>query len=96
MYIDDLSHACVLGIETKNKGVFNISSGAGNSIMDIIEIIESILKIKIKTKQLPVRNYDVKSVVLSNTKSYVKHKLQSKTYLIQGIEQFAQHLGLLT
>ncbi|MFI5145087.1 MAG: GDP-mannose 4,6-dehydratase, partial [Ignavibacteria bacterium] len=49
-----------------NKSVFNISSGKGYSIVQILEMFRKVLKLEFEVKYLPPRKFDVKVNILDN------------------------------
>lgn len=49
-----------------NKNLFNISSGRGYSIVQILDMFRKVLKLKFEVKHLPARKFDVKVNILDN------------------------------
>ncbi len=65
IYIDDLVEACLKLIEIKGStGNYNIGSGLGHSINDVLRVIEKISGTKVNVKYTPARQVDVKAIVL--------------------------------
>ena len=74
IYVEDIVKAVVsLMKKGFDQSVYNVSSGVGRSLVDIIESIGDIYGRQPKVEHLPPRLYDVKNVVLSS------NKLQSRT-----------------
>jgi UDP-glucose 4-epimerase len=68
IYISDLSSAIVKAIEQDNPGVYNVGSGIGISIKEIIDIVSEVSSIRPEIEYLPDRPFDVKRVVLDVSK----------------------------
>ncbi len=92
IYIDDLITLCVKAGFTDKVGVFNVGSGSGNSVKQIISSIELITGLKAKVNYKESRLFDVKSVVLdiSETKKVFSWKIDYN--LFQGINKYYQDL----
>lgn len=69
VYIDDAVDAFVKTIMTDVEGTFNISSGVGVSIAQIVVMLEQATGIKAKLNFSPVRPSDPLSVILDNSKA---------------------------
>jgi len=66
IHISDVAEAFACAINYQgNKSVFNISSGIGTSLNELISLVENILESKVKTRYFPGRPFDVPSSVLS-------------------------------
>ena len=66
VYIDDVVNAFSIAISSGVQGVFNISSGRGISICEIIENMEKLTGCATKLEHVPARAADPIAVVLSN------------------------------
>ena len=81
IYIKDAVKSIYLSITTNTKyNTFNISSGKGYSINDILGIFRNKLKLSFKVKYISPRNFDVSINVLSNKRAieYLKWKPETK------------------
>lgn len=68
LYISDVAEAFALAIEYKGeKSVFNISSGVGTSLNELIDMIEHVLGREVVRRYLPCRPFDVPVSVLDNS-----------------------------
>ncbi|MDH4316864.1 MAG: NAD-dependent epimerase/dehydratase family protein [Desulfobulbaceae bacterium] len=67
LYIDDLIGFITKSIEKNLVGIYNVGSGQGTALKDVLSIIENVTNIKAKVNYLPPRGYDVKNVVLDIT-----------------------------
>jgi UDP-glucose 4-epimerase len=68
IYISDLSSAILKSIEQDKPGVYNVGSGIGISIKEIIQIVSEVSLISPEIEFLPDRPFDVKRVVLDVSK----------------------------
>ncbi len=68
LYISDLVSCIVQGITKDLAGVYNVGSGLGVSLRNILSLIEEILGISANVHYLPLRGFDVKKVVLDISK----------------------------
>lgn len=69
IYVGDLALACLKAIEGNQCGIFNIGSGLGYSIREVIENAQKISKKQINTIYKPPRRFDVSRVVLDISKA---------------------------
>ncbi|WMY07501.1 NAD-dependent epimerase/dehydratase family protein [Paraburkholderia phenoliruptrix] len=68
IYISDLSNAILKAIEQDKPGIYNVGSGIGISINEIIDIVSEVSSISPQIEFLPERPFDVKRVVLDVSK----------------------------
>ncbi|MBU2100284.1 NAD-dependent epimerase/dehydratase family protein [Candidatus Micrarchaeota archaeon] len=88
VYIDDIVNAFILATETKTKEkVFNIGSGEGKSIKKVISSVENLLGKEIKKKFLPLREGDIKKIVLDISLAKRKLGYEPKIMLEEGIRR---------
>lgn len=90
IYIDDFIHAIFLLIQNSDSsGTYNIGTGVGISILDIIEHLNKIAKkknLKIAFKLHPSRPVDVKKNILDISKIISRTKWQPQTNFADGLE----------
>lgn len=68
LYIDDLIKA-VIQVEQKTcTGTFNVGTGIGHNVMEVIALAESVTQRKLSFTMKPARSLDVKGVVLDCSK----------------------------
>lgn len=82
-------------IDTKSK-IFNIGSGSGNSLNELVELIKQITHKNVQVKYKPVRSFDVKKVYLDITRAQQELNWSPAIALPQGIFntwQFIQTVG---
>ena len=86
IYIDDVIDACVKAIAYNGpKTVFNISSGSGTSLKELVRALESALGHPIRVDYKPGRPYDVPINTLSNDLAETE---------LGWAPQFSMHQGL--
>ena len=87
IYIDDVADAFYRSVIYNGiEDTFNIGSGQGTSIKEIISIIESILKKPIAVEYLPKRTFDVPSNILDITKAEQHLGFFPSIQLAEGIK----------
>ncbi len=69
VYIKDLVDACRAAIRSSVTGIFNIGSGKGTTLTDIIRMIETCTGIKAKIEHNPPRNFDIQKIILDISKA---------------------------
>lgn len=69
LYISDLASFIVQGITKGLAGVYNVGSGQGASLRDVLSLIEEISGISANVTFSPPRGFDVKKVVLDISKA---------------------------
>lgn len=96
IHIDDVSHTLFLALlKQKLNGTFNLGSGLGYSINEIICKIEQNIGSKITTNHLPARNSDVKSIILQSSKLQNEINYRPKIDMDAGIASLCQECRLL-
>lgn len=85
IYIDDVVDAVLKALETSESATVNISSGAGKSILTILDSIEQISGKKLIKEFLPARKGDVSKNILDNTKAKALYNWQPKTPFNEGL-----------
>ncbi len=87
IYVSDLAGFCVCAGDSNVIGTFNVGSGKGHSINDIVATLSSVSGKEIKPIYRSERSYDIPCVVLDITK--VKEYFPGKlcTDLLEGIEK---------
>jgi UDP-glucose 4-epimerase len=85
IYIDDLVKFCYQASISDTCGVFNVGSGRGASINEIIDIISQITNIVPNTKYYPQRVFDVQRIILDISKTAETFQWTPKISLKEGI-----------
>jgi len=93
IYIDDAIDCIVRILKEEKKGIFNVGTGIGTSINQIIEIIVSQLECnRPEIKYTPRRINDVKKNILDNSMVQEAVDWHPKTLLDDGIKLTIQHI----
>jgi UDP-glucose 4-epimerase len=85
IYIDDLVQFCYQASISDTCGVFNVGSGRGACINEIIDIISQVTNITAKTKYYPKRIFDVQRIILDISKASETFQWTPKYSLEEGI-----------
>lgn len=64
IHVSDLAGLCLKVIEHDTCGIFNVGSGVGHSILDILNAVERVTGKKLAPVFKPARGYDVPRVIL--------------------------------
>lgn len=96
IYIDDLITFLIKGINHNLKGIFNVGSGIGTSLNELLSTLETITGNTAKVKFLPPREFDVKKVVLDISKANNAINWNPKTTLHEGCLTLWKHLSKTT
>lgn len=93
IYISDVVDALLLAIEqTSDQHVFNIGSGRGHSLNELIGAIEKVTGRTADCRYLPSRTFDIPSNVLCNTLANQYLGWSPKVEFEDGLEKFAKWL----
>lgn len=99
LYIDDFVDFCLALLEepwtSDTKSIYNIGSGIGTTLINLISLIEEITGETIRQKYLPARTVDVRRIVLDNSRICNRFNWQAQidvnTGLIRTWEWFRTH-----
>jgi len=93
LYIADLVQAIVSLIKHRGSGrIFNVSSGIGYSLNDIIAIIRDELKIPVVVKYITSRVFDVPVNVLDSSRLRLETGWKPQTDIVAGMHLVCDHL----
>ena len=88
IYIDDVVSACIKAISyTGSKTIFNISSGAGTSLNELVSTLEVVLKHPIQVNYKSGRPYDVPVNTLSNQLAKTELGWEPEVPLTEGLSR---------
>lgn len=91
LHISDVAEAFVRAVDyTGAHRVFNISSGTGTSLNELIAMLEAVLGKSIERRYLPARPFDVPVSVLSNALACAELKWSPSTSMPEGIARTAE------
>jgi UDP-glucose 4-epimerase len=88
IYISDVASACTLALQYRGaKMIFNISSGVGTSLTDLVTAIGTLMEKPLQMRHLPGRSFDVPISVLDY--SLAKNELgwSPKVGLLEGLRR---------
>lgn len=86
IYIADAVSACMAAINSDIKGTFNVGSGIGCSLLDIVKEIEVCTQKKAEVLFEKKRGFDVKGVVLDTSLSKKQLNWATKYSLREGVK----------
>lgn len=95
IYVKDAAKAIYLSLIANTKyNLFNISSGKGYKINDILDIFRNMLKLDFNVSYLPSRNSDVPVNVLANNRAIEYLKWKPETTLEDAINKCWYYITL--
>jgi UDP-glucose 4-epimerase len=91
IYISDVAEAFASAVVYEGKhSVFNVSSGVGTSLNELIALLEDVLGFRIERQFLPGRNFDVPASTLSNALAHKELAWEPRTSLNAGLSITAE------
>jgi len=87
IHVRDLAELCALSAASTVSGTFNVGSGRGSSIMDVVDAIREATGAAPEIEFLPQRNFDVKRVVLDISRVTKAFAWEPRTALVDGIRE---------
>lgn len=85
IYISDVVIATNMAVKNMQSGTFNISSGEGYSLNEIISYIEKYTQKTILTEYKNKRDFDIPTMILDNQKAMKAFKWKTKVDIERGI-----------
>ncbi|MTE02078.1 NAD-dependent epimerase/dehydratase family protein [Paracoccus sp. YIM 132242] len=86
IYVQDLAELCAIAVQMPIQGCFNVGSGKGSSVNEIVEAIRVLTKRTIKPVYRPGRSFDVPRIVLDISRIKAVG-WAPRTELIDGMRQ---------
>ncbi|MCX6175440.1 MAG: NAD-dependent epimerase/dehydratase family protein [Ignavibacteriales bacterium] len=86
VWVKDLSAGIYSAALNQNSEIFNLGSGLGYTIKDILEILKEITEINFEIKYQPSRNFDVPAIYLDISKAKQILRWEPTVSLREGIE----------
>lgn len=94
IYIDDVAEAFARAVAYSGaKSVFNIGSGVGTQLNELVNIIEEVLGKPVERRYLPARPFDVPVSILSNALARDELQWTPRVSLRDGIARTAKWLA---
>lgn len=88
LYISDLVSFMVPAINKDLTGVYNVGSGQGIALRDVLSLVEDISGMSANVKYLPARGFDVKKVILDISKARKALDWEPSVSLREGCEHY--------
>ena len=93
IYVGDIAKAFMAAsVYNGDLRVFNIGSGRGHSLVDIINIIEQVTGQKIRVRYAPDRSLDVPINILNNERAKLHLKWQPEIELLDGVSKTLEYM----
>jgi UDP-glucose 4-epimerase len=92
IYAKDFASLCRIAAESNQTGTFNVCSGEGYTLNELIALIEKITGKKSIIDYLPSRNFDVKNIVLDSTKAKSTFNWKPEYTLHDGVTEFYKNI----
>lgn len=97
LYVKDMINAVMkLVRHEEQERVFNISTGIGYSLNDIVRIIREELNIPIKVSYKPSRGFDVPENILDDTRLREETNWKAKIDIVEGMRRVCEWIKLST
>lgn len=94
VHVSDVAEAFVKALQyTGDESVFNIGSGAGTSLNQLLAMLEAALGRPVERRYLPARSFDVPVSVLSNVLAREELMWTPSTSLQAGVARTAQWMA---
>lgn len=87
LYVGDLARLCRVAIESGEEGVFNVGSGEGRTIREVVAGIEAVTGKKATIQYAGGRRFDVPEIVLDITKARKTFEWQPEVAFAEGLEK---------
>lgn len=87
IYVGDVAVACVRVAYPDVEGIYNIGSGRGHTISEVISTLAQVTERKLEPVFLPARPYDVPRIVLDCRKARDELSWDATTEFAEGIER---------
>ncbi|MFK5951348.1 MAG: NAD-dependent epimerase/dehydratase family protein [Methylococcales bacterium] len=87
IYVKDMAQLIHKVLSSSHTGIYNVGSGTGYSINEIIETIESVTGMTVPTLYKDKRGFDVKKIILDCTLAEENFDWKATTSLASGIKK---------
>jgi UDP-glucose 4-epimerase len=98
IYISDLARFCGLAIKSNESGVFNVGSGKGKTLNELVHSLENVTGKKAMVEYKPSRRFDVPEVVLAIDNAKNTFNWQPEVSFEEGLlfhnEWMSKHMKL--
>jgi len=90
--VKDAARLCMLATLSECSGVFNVGSGHGISVADLISLISRTLNRRVEIVRQPARKFDVPAIVLDCMRANRCFDWQPQIVLSEGLKEVAEWL----
>jgi UDP-glucose 4-epimerase len=87
LHVSDLTTFLDMALRKSANGVYNVGSGLGHSVSEVMNLVEQITGRELKKEFFPSRPFDVDRIVLDNTKAHRDLGWTPVVSLEQGIRE---------
>lgn len=94
VHVDDVAEATLLALKADQSDTFNISSGKGYSLNQIVELVEKFTHKKLDIVYKDKRDFDIPEMVLDNRKAAQSIGWKPVIDIEKGIEQTVKVLSI--
>jgi UDP-glucose 4-epimerase len=95
IYVTDVARFCVLSALHECSGVFNLGSGKGISLSDLVMLLSKHLGIRADVCVQPARRLDVPAIVLNCTRAKERLNWEPQISLNEGLSKLSSWLQVL-
>lgn len=88
VFIDDLTEAVLRLVTSSCSGVYNVGSGQGHDVKQLIEAVESSMEKELQTQEVAINHNAIKRFVLSIDKLKTDTGWQPQVSLKEGLEKY--------
>jgi UDP-glucose 4-epimerase len=93
IHVSDLVELCMKVVEHNICGIFNVGSGVGHSILEILSAVERVTGKEISPVFKPARSYDVPSVILDVKHATKVFGWKPQVHLEEGVARTWRWMG---
>jgi UDP-glucose 4-epimerase len=86
--VTDIAQFCRIAIEKDATGVFNLGSGVGLSLRELIGMIEQVIGVKAQVDYQPARRFDVPEVVLDISRAKSEIGWNPQVRMLDGLHRY--------
>jgi UDP-glucose 4-epimerase len=87
VHVSDVVSATVAAVKIMPSSTYNISSGVGYSLNEIIQIVEQVTNKKVHTEYKDGRKFDIPKMILNNQKAFKELSWQPQINIQEGIAE---------
>lgn len=88
VYVRDLAELVVTAVHSDEVGTFNVGSGVGYTVLDIVHLAERIAGTTIAIERRPARQFDVREIVLNCSAAAAVFGWQARTRIDLGMKTY--------